>query len=448
MALGTINKTYVSTIPFLDQREILNEALNITNEELHFLDVMELTNRMVETGNVTYHHFTNQELYATETIKTGSSVTDNSGGSGQGDITFVATSANGTTKIRIGDTLMFPSGYAGYVYGKTADAGGDQIDVKAVLSTVTTANLAAAADQVVATFGQASGEGSGSPEAVRYSLDKDFNQVQIFKNKAVITDIESLNKIEVNFEGKPYYMYKAVHDSLMRFRGDIAFTMVIGQISDENFTSASPKLTDTGGNAVQTTKGVDQYIADSGVNLTGVTVNLAHYATLTRSLNARRCPDTYYLFVGTEMNIAHDDMLTGLNTALTSNGRIKMGEGSELMLGIDTFKLYGRTYKKIHMPMLDHQNVINFTGSAGYHKKAYYLPEGQIKTHGPGGGMVDRFRCRYMNNGDTDSRYTERLTGGLAPIPTDDTDLLNVTHKAIMGLEVLGAYQCASTKLS
>lgn len=448
MALGTINKTYVSTINFLDQREILNEALDIRNEEMHFLDVMELTGRMVETGNVTYHHFTNRDLYQTETIKTGSAVTDNSGGSGQGDITFVATSASGTAVIRVGDTLMFPSGYAGYVYGVTADAGGDQIDVKAVNSAVTTANLAAAADQVVAVFGQASGEGSSSPSAVRYGLDKEFNQVQIFKNKATITDIESLNKIEVNFEGKPYYLYKAVHDSLMRFRGDIAFTMLLGQISDENFTSASPALTDASGNAVQTTRGLDQYITDDGINLTGVTVNQAHYRTLTRSFNARRCPKDYWVFYGTEQAIVHDDWAASLSSnPFSTQARINVN-GKELDLGLQKFSIYGRNYLVKWLPMLDHAQVINFTGSAGYEKNAYYLPQGQIKTHGPGAGMVDRFRCRYMKNGDTDSRYTERLTGGLAPIPTDDTDVLNVTHKAIMGLEVLGAYQCARTQLT
>lgn len=343
---------------------------------------------------------------------------------------------------------MFPSGYAGYVTGVTADAGGDQITVKAVNSSVTTANLAAAADQVVAVYGQASGEGSSSPSAVRYALDKEFNQVQIFKGYTEITDIESLNKIEVNFDGKPYYLYKAVHDSLMRFRADMAFTLLIGQISDENFTSASPTLVDSDSNAVQTTRGLDQYIADDGYNLTGVTVDQAHYRTFTRGLNARRCPKDYFVFYGTEQAIVHDDWAASLSSnPFSTQARINVN-GKELDLGLQKFSIYGRNYLVKHLPMLDHAQVINFTGSAGYQKKAYYVPQGQIKTHGPGGGMIDRIRCRYMKNGDIDGRYSERLTGGLAPIPTSTKDVLEVTHKAIVGLEVLGAYQCASTKLS
>jgi len=39
--LGNINKSYVSSINFLDQREILNKVLDVTNEEISFLDIME-----------------------------------------------------------------------------------------------------------------------------------------------------------------------------------------------------------------------------------------------------------------------------------------------------------------------------------------------------------------------------------------------------------------------
>ena len=61
--LGNINKSYVSSINFLDQREILNKVLDITNEEMSFLDIMELTGRSKPTSVPFYNHFVNEELF-------------------------------------------------------------------------------------------------------------------------------------------------------------------------------------------------------------------------------------------------------------------------------------------------------------------------------------------------------------------------------------------------
>ena len=75
--IGGLSKSYVSSIEFLDQREILNKVLDITNEELSFIDVMELTGRSKPTSVPEYHHFVNEELYvlATVTAVTGSGTT-------------------------------------------------------------------------------------------------------------------------------------------------------------------------------------------------------------------------------------------------------------------------------------------------------------------------------------------------------------------------------------
>ena len=55
----------MSSVSFLDQREILNKLLDVTNEEYSFLDVMELMGRSVQTSVPEYHTFINAELYTT-----------------------------------------------------------------------------------------------------------------------------------------------------------------------------------------------------------------------------------------------------------------------------------------------------------------------------------------------------------------------------------------------
>ena len=95
---------------------------------------------------------------------------------------------------------------------------------------------------------------------------KQSNQVQIFKEKYRITDIQNASKIEFEFKGQPYYFLKGQHEALTRFRGDIAFALMFGDSSSDKFTDSSyGNLVDGEGNPVQTTKGLRHSIIDGGV---------------------------------------------------------------------------------------------------------------------------------------------------------------------------------------
>ena len=63
MSLGRIDKAYVSSINFLDKREILNKVLDIHDEESNILDILELTGRSVVTSVPSYTLFVNESLY-------------------------------------------------------------------------------------------------------------------------------------------------------------------------------------------------------------------------------------------------------------------------------------------------------------------------------------------------------------------------------------------------
>lgn len=444
MALGRIEKNFVSSIDLLDQREILNQVMDVTEEEAVFVNLMEHLNRMIETKTVTYNHYTNQELYATFVVS--GAPTDNSGGSGQGDITL--TIADADPAIRTGDTVMFASGFAGYVYGVTKTATTD-VDVKSVVSTVTTANMAVADTEVFTVFGNAAGEGSASPEPVKYGLDRWYNQVQSFKNQTKITDIESANKIEVNYKGKPYFLYKAQHEAYVRFKGDISFSMIMGQISDANFTLATSLLDDTDGNPVQTTRGLDSYVTLMGINMPTGAVDLAYYESLTQDLAKARAPKQYFAFMGHQQCVAHDNLWSVIPSASAFSDQARViVSGKELDLGIKSFSIYGYQFIKVPLPLLDHKNVTFFTGSAGYDKRVYYVPTDSVRVHG-GGGRVDRLRMRYMMSPDADFRYRETYTGNLAPNgATDDITDLRIHHQAIMGLECLGVQHFAKGQLT
>jgi hypothetical protein len=194
--------------------------------------------------------------------------------------------------------------------------------------------------------------------------------------------------------------------------------------------------------------GMDQYVTTLGSDISLLTsgqVSLADVKALTQLLNKNRCPQEYFLFVGTTQNIYWDDLFNNLgNSALLSQGARFQISGKEVDLGIDTVKIYGRTYYKKHLTILDHKNIINFTGGYNAKDAAYGIPASKIKTND--GQMIDRLGVRYMAEGGTDFKYREILLGGLAPVPTNERSVLEIHYESIQGLEILGAQQTFKLK--
>jgi hypothetical protein len=425
-AIGSLNKTYISSASFLDQREILNKVLDITNEESSFLDIMELTGRSKPTSVPTYHHFVNDELYVLGTVSTVAN-------SGTTTITLTI-DATAFAFVNVGELVLFSDGKVGIVTSKAATT---NIVVKSVDASVLTAATSGDSSKV-SFFSNAAAEGSLSPAAKRWGITKYVNQVQNFKGKFSITDIAKASKVEVEFQGKPFYMYKGQHESLVKFRGDISAALMFGRKSDTLYSDASPALADVDGGAIQTTMGVDQYSA-MGIAQAGTAGGaiLSDISALTQKLNAIRAPQEYFLFAGTTQNIYFDNLFNNLgNSALLSQGAQFQINGKTLELGIDTFKIYGRTFHKKYLPILDHANIV---GNYNAKDAAYGIPATKIKTND--GQMLDRIGVRYMAGDGTDLKYREILLGGLAPVPTNERSVLEIHYQSTQGLEIYGANQ-------
>lgn len=424
--IGVYDKKYVSSVNFLDQREILNKVLDITNEESSFLDIMELTGRSTPTSVPTYHHFVNEELYvlATVTAVTGSTTTS----------VTATIDATAWAYVNAGELVLFPNGKVGYVYSKSGS--------NVVIKSVDASTLTLAPADKISFFSNAAGEGSLSPDAKRWGVTKYYNQVQAFKGKFSITDVQKASKVEVEFQGKPFYMYKGQHESLLKFRGDISAALMFGRMSTTQFADANPTLVDGEGKPVQTTAGLDQYVSDYGVNqslLTAGSLSAADVKTLTQTLNKDRCPAEYFLFTGTTQNIAWDNFFNALGNGAIVSQAARFNVQSKLDLGIDSVKIYGRTYHKKYLPILDHKNIVNFTGGPNFKDAAYGAPATKQKT--VDGAMIDRIGVRYMAGDGLDLKYREILLGGLAPVPTNERSVLEIHYESIQGLEILGANQ-------
>jgi len=411
-------------------REILSSVLDVQNEEDSFLDVMQALGKLKPCSQPVYHAFVNEALYKDNTV------TISEAGSGTGKQSDITCSSTGNA--RVGDLMM---GVSGNIYLITAIDATAGITFVPVDGAGVATDYDASGDKFVV-FSNAQGEGSGSPDPIKYGLTKQSNRVQIFKNKYRISDVAKASKVTVEYKGKPYFMYKGTYEALQRFRGDISNALMFGKGSGDFYAGASVGDMNIGGNAVQTTNGLREELKAGGILTSGspygyATSVLATLSNLTAALNKARAPKDYWMWVGTSANIKIDDALNNLNGGLTG-ARFNV-DGKEIDLGIDKFSLYGRTWNKKQMSILDHNELGSTVTGSG---EIYLVPTGQVKTAG-GGGSQDYLQVRYLEGDGNNFSFRETLTGGLAPTPTSADAILDVNYQAIMGLEVLGKEHCA-----
>lgn len=461
--IGKVDKAYISSINFLDQRDILEQVLDVTSEDAQFLDIMELTGRTKVTDVPEYDHFENTYQYRKGVV---SSVdTTYNGNSADERLRFTLTSVE-EAKPKRGDLVMFqPNTTAGAKkMGYVLQVTGYVVDVIPLYSgaTIDPNGTPIGSNQVVAFFSNTSPEGSSDPESKRPEFKRSRNFVQIFKNSAKITDLQKVSKVEVKYGGKEYIMYKLQHDALSKHRLDMAFAFLTGRkgkfneyISDGGLTFGSNDLT-------YTTQGLRHYVLEGdgpsgfgtlttgGVDKAlGGTIDRAAIRDVNRKLDKTGAPKDYFAFAGGDIAADLDEVVTQIAGIKESIDYSAFGTGDArkraIDLGIDSVRLYGRTWHVKRLSAFDHPEV--FAAEAGsekfnFEKELYLVPTDKIKADASG-DLYDRICVRYMSGDGTDLMYMETLTGKLAPNPTSDAAVLQVGYQTVAGLQAVGLRQFA-----
>jgi hypothetical protein len=431
IAAGNIDRSFLSTVSFtntLEQREILKDVLDIYDEEASMLDVLDWTGKSKATAQTEYFTVQNNFLYAMATVKT-TTVAGSAGASAS----IVCTGATSVKPV-VGELMLFANGVVGYV--SAIDSATDfTITVKPVNSADIIPAVTAGAK--LSFFSNAYAEGTGSNQMRKSDLVKRSNKLQIFKTKTSITDIAHGSKIEVEFKGKPYYFLKQQHDAYLKHRMDILYAILFGR--------ESAGLTDASGNAINTTRGLRDTIVNAGGitsnTATGGSIALSDLANLSRLMDANRCPLEYQMWAGADFDNVFDTNISAASPFL--NGGINYGSYNgkseiAIALGVQSFNAYGRTIHKKRLNALSHPQITSTATNSNFTKEAYLIPAGKMKVE-QGGGLIDRMMVRYLEMPEgLNSRFREKMLGGLAPIPTNDTDTLDIVYTSIEGLETVG----------
>ena len=457
-AQGATDKYTASAVALLDQREIYNQLIDI-QDDAEWLDFMYMAGKKDATAVPFYTSFYNDNLYKLIDT-TGATVT-----TGAATITVYGLPTTSFNFLLVGDLLKFQDGKVGRIQVKGDNTTGSRMSIQSVDGS----NLTLVAGNKLSAFSNAQEEGSIEPGSRRWSVSSLQNRVQIFRNAIKITDVQNASKIELEFNGKPYILPYEMIQGLQKHRGDISLAMWLGEVSNTLFANLEPGvaagtyLAGAQGYGVQTTRGMDSYITNYGINdsvTTAGTFTLADLSDLEAQLTAVRAPMEYMIAGSNPAVAVISDFLknlpsagqtvtntvpvTGPPAATNTNGYYKSGinsgmlsvNGREIDLQAEKFMHGGYTYNLKAFKVLSNTDVINYAGGP-IAKSIYFLPMGKVKT--VGGGMNDYFRYKYMAQpapGTGSVETAELMTGALAPTPTNQEQSLTVSWTSNMGLEV------------
>lgn len=429
MPNGQVVKEWVSAVPNLDARDILPVLIDATNESVSMVDYLEIMGASYRTIESKYNNITNSELFQQGTIQSSTGAPGTS-------VTIVLTPATAGA-CRDGSIAYLISGNTARV-----SIVGSTVTLQSVDGTnIVATDVAAGATLTFPSY--AGSEGSFGPTPEKFAKNSYTNVVQIFKSKLQVTDIQMASEVEVVVDGQPYYQNIQLIESYLKHRKEVALAMLISRYSGDNFSSASPTLTDPNNSnmPVNTTMGLDQSVTTNGINyplINPSVFDLPDMQAIDTQLNSIRAPKEYMAYVSTPMNQKLDIFNNALNNSgmLSNAGRFVI-DGKDLELGINTFTFFNRTYDKMPIQLFDDPNTLAASGVGNISKSAYLCPKGSIKT--VGGPNYPYLSLRYMTGPDQPTRYMAIPTGGLAPVPTSDQSVYALTYSTIQGLQVLGA---------
>jgi hypothetical protein len=295
----------------------------------------------------------------------------------------------------------------------------------------------------IAFISNAQEEESSAPNSNRYDWTKYFNKLQIFRKADVISDVQKAAKIEAKVGGEDTVMYVSHIQKLMALKGEIAAAFIAGKMSAASWSDSSVALAGPNGNSIQTTRGLDDYVGTYGITdslTTAGTVVNADVQDVVSQLAAARCPQDFMVWLSTASYGIYSTYLKGLNSSSINSGRLTL-DGKVLDLNMEGFRYAGYNFEFSRLPILDHAQLFNFTGSAGIQKQAYFIPKGNVNVQG--GGSLPRIRVRYfpqpMEGGYGDGIIGETHQGMLAPQPVGRQANFTCDWYTVQGLEILGA---------
>lgn len=434
---GTVIKSFISAIDFLDQRDI-DPNIYDQSRDRAFTDIMKIVGRYKPATMYNYHNFVNNDVYEVGTI---SAVTS----TGLAQIVFTINTA--ATFPREGDVIKTSNvnnvGKQGRVMAVTFGSGTATLTVRSVGGNAVP--LYATVGDTIQFGSNAFPERSDAPKNRRYGLTKYFNLIQNFREVDEISDIQKVAKIEVEVNGD-YHILPYQHiQKVIKLNGDISVQMIAGQQSSTSFSDANPFLADTTtGLPIQLTGGLDWYTTTYGISDGSAVLGVFGFTELDDIIDnwiANKAPMDQMAFMGSRSYRLLSKFFKNLGSAGVTSVRMVI-DGKTMDFNVDQISYGGAVIDFIHIPIFDHPQLFSATLAPDINGSIYFVPKDQIET--VDGGREPRIQIRNTPspfagaNGSSNGIIKEWRTGALAEIPTSSVSVLHTDWETYQGLECLG----------
>lgn len=439
--MATISKSIISAVQFLDEPSVYEALIGVRADERSVAEFFRMIGRSEPCMQTQNHFFVDTPLFKASTV---SAFTDNSG-TAMTDVTLTLDSAS--HGIIEGDLVMINSTDVAYVRAVT----GADVQVIAIPDGTGTQNaLTVANGDTVVVLSHAAGEGSNGATA-RYTIPKRYEyNVQIFKARRKITDIQNASPIEFEWNGQNYVFYQQEREGITELMYKISAGVLYNPATPNHFMATTPGLTDAAGNPVNVTRGLYDWVVNGGgINLgNNLTLDLAQFTTISRELDNAGAGTQYTFLGGFDAMVAIDNTIKALNGTVLPNARFSV-DGRTVDLDLEAFSLYGRYWVKKKL------NLLTLSGALGETNKSkdfFLIPLDDAAING-GGGRVPRVSlCHFpirVQGGvnrfwSQDQSIMMAMTGMLAPDgATNDSATITVDYTSYQGLRVAGVEHIA-----
>ncbi len=433
---GTVVKSFVSAIDFLDQRDI-DPNIYDQSRDRAFTDIMKLVGRYKPCTMYNFHNFVNNDVYEIGTI---SAVTS----TGLAQIQFTINTASPFP--RVGDVIKTSNlnnvNKQARIQAVTFGSGTATLTVRSVGGNA--APFFATIGDLVTFGSNAFAEKSDAPTNRRYGLTKYFNLIQIFREVDEISDVQKVAKIEVNVNGD-YHILPYQHiQKVIKLNGDISVQMIAGVQSSTQFGDANPFLADpTTGLPIQTTGGLDWYTTTYGIVDSAAVLGTFGFTELDEMVDnwiANKAPTDQMGFMSSKVKGYLDRFLKNLGSSGVTSVRMNI-DGKSIDMDVDHLNYRGYNMDFLYLPILQHPQIFSAALTPDIVGSIYWVPKDQVET--VDGGREGRLQIRYTpspfngSNGSSNGIVREWRTGALADTPTSSVAQLHTDWYTAQGLEAL-----------
>lgn len=437
---GTMIKSYISAIDFLDQRDI-DPNIYDQSRDRAFTDIMKIVDRYKPAKMFNYHNFVNNDVYEVGTI---SAVTS----TGLAQIQFtINTAANFP---RVGDLIKTSNtnnnGKQARVQVVTFGSGTATLTVRSVGGNA--APFYANVNDLVSFGSNAFAEKSDAPANRRYGVTKYFNLIQNFREVDEISDVQKVAKVEVEVDGDFHILPYQLIQKVIKLNGDISYQMIAGTQSSTSFSDANPFLSDpTSGLGIQTTGGLDWYVTTYGTSDGSAVLGTFGFVELDDIVDdwiSVKAPQDQMGFMGSRAKGVLDKFFKNLGSSGVQSVRMII-DGKSVDLEVDQVNYRGFKMDFVHIPIFDHPQLFSATLSADINGSIYWVPKDSLET--VDGGREPRMQIRHTPSpfmggaGSTsfsNGIVREWRTGAMADTPTNSQMYLHTDWFTSQGLECLG----------